>query len=312
MSKEEWSIEEITSTFNKVASIDKDSINAIDGPAGVGKSVLAIKLCKKGCPWFDMEKDILYSRKDIMSWISSARPGSHGIADEIINALFKRDFQKGDQKFLLKLLDMCRNRNLTLYFLLPNFWALDKHILDGRIRVRFHVAKTGLAFLWKPSGNPFTSDKWCKNYNEKVCTNWDSYPNARRTKGFLGYLKFGDLGSEEKKKYVLIKERKKAEVLASEEEEEKKEDINNKRSVELGKLIMIDFFSRKGLLKLGWLKILSDAEGVTHQAIAERLKRFNEDNLPPIKEGKWGKDNNIYNSKGNTDNIDINQAEIIP
>jgi len=308
--REQWSVEELTDTLKKIAEIDKDNIIAIDGGAGSGKSTLAVKLCKKGCEWFDMDRDILYSRKEIAEWITAAKPGSHGIADEVINALFKRDFQRGDQKFLLKLLDMCRSRNLTLYFLLPNFWALDKHILDGRIRLRIHVAKTGLAFLWKPSGNPFTPDKWCRKYNEKVCYNWDSYPNARRTKGFLGYLKFGDLGVDEKRRYLEIKERKKAEVKAAEEAEDNKEEIAKKRSVELGKIIVLDFMERKGMLKLGWLKVFSEAEGVSHQVVRHRLKAFRDGQEIPHRESNAGKDEILYNNKVEDDTIMDSNEEV--
>jgi len=307
--KEEWSIEELTSTLRGIAEIDKDNIVAIDGGAGVGKSTLAVKLCKKGCEWFTMENDILYSRKDIMNWITTARPGSHGIADEVINALFKRDFQKGDQKFLLKLIDMCRNRNLTLYFLLPNFWALDKHILDGRIRLRIHVAKTGLAFLWKPSGNPFTPDKWCRKYNEVVCRNWDSYPNARRTKGFVGYLKFGDLGVDEKRRYVAIKERKKAEIKADEEAEEKQEEMLKKRSVDMGKWIMIDYLASKALLKLGWAKVYAVDNGITERAVHKRLQEFrNRDKVISL-EPNPKTDNVLYNINVTSDNLNDNNKE---
>lgn len=272
MGQEQWSIDELTSTLNETAATDKDNIIPVDGNTGSGKSTLALKLCFAGCKWFDMNRDILYSRKEIIEWITHARPGSWGLADEAVNALFKRDFQRGEQKFILKLLDMCRDRNLTLFLCIPNFWALDKHILEGRVRLRLHVAYTGMCFMWKPSNNPFTTDKWYRKYNEVVCRNWDNYPNAKKTKGFIGYVKFGDLGVRQKEDYLKIKERKKAEVKAAEEAEEQEEEKLKRRSVEMGKWIMIEWFVSKGFLKLGWQKALSEVFGISERGIYKHLK----------------------------------------
>ena len=296
-SREQWSVEELCDTLNKTAATDKDNINAIDGPTGVGKSTLGLKLCLKGCSWFDMKKDVFYSRKELIEWVTTARPGSWGLADEAVNALFKRDFQRGEQKFLLKILDMCRDRNLTLFLCIPNFWALDKHVLEGRIRLRLHVAKTGLSFLWKPSTNPFAPDRWYRKYNEVVCRNWDNYPNARRTKGFVGYLKFGDMGIQQKQTYLEIKARKKAAIKTAEEEEEQQEKKAKKKSVELGKWIAIDFFDKKGLLKLGWQKMLAVEDSVTSRAIYMRLKSFRDRGVNVDTEGKLTTLNTQYNNK---------------
>jgi len=301
--REEWSLEELTETLNKVAETDKDNFVGIDGNTGVGKSTLGIKLCKKGCLWFDIQKDILYSRKEIMNWVDTAKPGSHGLADEMMNAMFKRDFASKNQKFLLKIFDMCRDRNLTLYMCIPNFWALDKHLLEGRIRLRIHVAKTGFAFLWKPSSNPFAPDKWYRKYNEKVSYNWDLYPNAKKTKGFTGYLKFGDLGVREKEEYLKIKAEKKAMVKKEEEDAEKKEIIENKKSVELGKILVINWLQNKGLLRPGWQVALASEEEITPAAVSKRLKEFNnkkkvsESILNPINL------NTLYNVMPNNDNL---------
>jgi hypothetical protein len=303
-SSEQWSAEELCKTLNDTAATDKDTLAAIDGATGSGKSTLAIKLCKKGCEWFDMDKDILYSRKEIMDWVTEAKNGSWGIADEAVNALFKRDFASKDQKFLLKIIDMCRSKNLTLFLCIPNFWALDNHLLQGRIRLRLHVAKTGLCFMWKPTGNPFTPDKWCRKYNEKVCYNWDHYPNAKRTKGFIGYINFGDLGSAEREQYVQIKERKKKEIKEQEEMAEKEEDVQKKRSVELGKWLMIDWLYSKGLLKLGWERALAELDGVTHQAISARLKDFRAKGIYLTPQPKKSKDNNSYINTPNSTVID--------
>ncbi len=274
--KEEWSMKELTETLNETARTDKDNLVPIDGQTGSGKSTLGIELCIKGCPWFDLDRDILYSRQELMDWINTTKPGSWALADEAVNMLFKRDFASKAQKFLLRILDMCRDRNLTILMCIPNFWALDKHVLEGRVRMRIFVAKTGLAFMWKPSNNPFTPDRWYRKYNEKVCWNWDYYPNARKTKGFIGYMHFGDLAEKYKQPYLEIKKRKKEMIKKIEEEEEQKENVAKTRSVELGKTMILSFLNENKLLKPGAFNVLAEIEGVDRSAISHRIKNFKE------------------------------------
>lgn len=298
--REQWTADELTETLKNVAETDRDNLVGIDGLTGTGKSTLAIKLCKKGCDWFSMKNDILYSRKEIIEWVTNSKQGSWGIADEMINAMFKRDFAAKNQKFLLKVFDMCRDRNLTLFMCIPNFWALDKHLLDGRIRLRIHVAKTGFAFLWRPTTNPFTKDRWYRGYNEVVASNWDVYPNAKRTKGFTGYLKFGDIGSREKEEYLQIKAEKKAMIKAEEEAEEKKEILENKKSMELGKMLVLNWLHNRGLLKPGWQIALASEEGITQQAVSKRFKEFKKDESIAREQYNTNNSNTVYNT--NNDN----------
>lgn len=273
-SERRWSIKEITGLLKDVAEIDKDNITLISGGAGMGKSTIGILMCIHACSWFDIKQDVLFSRKEVLNWINNAKDGSWGLADEAINVLFKRDFAAKQQKFLLKVLDMCRVKNLTLLMCIPNFWAMDKHLLEGRIRLRIHVARTGLAFMWKPSENPFTPDRWCRKYNEKVCYNWDNYPNAKRTIGFMGYLPFGDMPEKYKVIYIKIKKEKKEMIAKEEEEEEKQEDIVKKRSIDIGKLMCLVWLDKRGFLKNGWLTNMAIDEGITKQALRQKIKIF--------------------------------------
>lgn len=272
----EWSIKELVDLLQQVARVDKDNLIPFDGATGAGKSTLAIKMALKGCEWFDLDKDILYSRNELIEWVTNARPGSWAVADEAVNMLFKRDFASRDQKFLLRILDMCRDRNLTVLMCIPNFWALDKHILEGRVRLRVHIARTGLAFMWKPDPNPFSQDKWYRKYNEKVCYNWADKYNARRTKGFMGILKFGDLAEGIKERYLEIKKAKKQMIKEMEEKEERENSTKKRKTLEQGKLETIDWLNKNGFLIRGWQKAMAAEEGVSPEAISMRLKSWNE------------------------------------
>lgn len=300
----QWSMKEIVGLLNETAKRDKDNLIPIDGATGAGKSTLGLKMCLEGCPWFDMERDILYSREELIEWVTTAKPGSWGLADEAVNMLFKRDFAAKAQKFLLRILDMCRDRNLTILMCIPNFWALDSHVRQGRVRLRIYVAMTGRAFMWKPDTNPFADDRWWKKYNEKVCWNWAEHYNARKTKGFVGIIEFGDLAKKYKEPYLRIKREKKEMIKRLEEEQEQQESRRNKQSVEFGKLQLAELLNSKGLLKSGWQKMWAMAEGVTVDAIYKRMRTWKEINgnseldpsITPIK----------YNNNDKEDNFDEN------
>ena len=274
MSDAQWSIVELTTNINKTLDIDKDFPLIIDGLTGSGKSTLGIHLAKKGYVNFDINEHIIFSKNELIEKITTAEKGSYIILDEAINVLFKRDFANRQQKFLIRLLDMCRDRNLCLILCVPNFWSIDKHILEGRVRLRIHIAKTGFAFMWKPTSNPFTPDKWNRKWNEKISYNWDNYPNARKTKGFIGYLKFGDLCDNDKIKYLKIKEIKKEQVRKDEEEAEKRQEVEKQKGFVMGETLVLSMLKEQGLLKRGAFNIYASLRGESPGAITKRVERF--------------------------------------
>jgi len=296
-----WSIIELVDNIQKTLSTDKDFPIIIDGLTGSGKSTIAIQLSKKGCPWFDINKDIIFSRDELIEKISNAQLGSFIICDEAINILFKRDFMSRKQKFVIKLLDMCRDRNLCLIMCVPNFWSIDKHILEGRIKLRIHVAKTGFTFMWKPTSNPFTPDKWNRKFNEQISYNWDVYPNAKRTKGFIGYLKFGDLCDSDKEAYLKIKAIKKEEIRKKEEEEEQKEKIERDKGFVMGETMVLSLLREQGLLKKGALSLYASMRDMNADALVKRVQRFDKK--------KAGQDNedSIINYNNNDNNQELEQ-----
>lgn len=305
----QWSMQELVSILNETAKRDKDNLIPIDGATGAGKSTLGLKMCIAGCPWFDMERDILYSRDELINWVTTARPGSWALADEAVNMLFKRDFAAKAQKFLLRILDMCRDRNLTILLCIPNFWALDSHVRQGRIRLRIYVAMTGRAFMWKPDTNPFADDRWWKKYNEKVCWNWAEHYNARRTKGFMGYIEFGDMAEKYKIPYLEIKKKKKEMIKKLEEEQENAEAKLKTKSVEIGKLVAFEELEKSGFVRPGWQKVVAAQMGITAAAFTMRLQRWKEKQL--VGDEHEGEDGmNTHNSQNNTIEYSISDKEL--
>jgi energy-coupling factor transporter ATP-binding protein EcfA2 len=267
-----WSEVELATDIQKTLQADKDFLIAITGDTGGGKSTLAVTMAYKISPNFNMETDIIFSREELTDRIYNAPKYSCIIVDEAINALFKRDAMKKEQKNILKLLDMCRDRNLCLIFCIPSFWALDKHTLQGRFRLRMHIERTGLAFIWKPTKNPFSDDPWGRLYNIKVTgLSWDKYPNAQATLGFVGFIRFGDLPKYKKDTYLEVKKRKKQELRDKDEAAEKKmEQERRENTLRVQALTILKLQGIKGL-PLGSLQEFCRREGLNYNSFTDKL-----------------------------------------
>ncbi|HUS50774.1 MAG TPA: hypothetical protein VMZ91_11460 [Candidatus Paceibacterota bacterium] len=295
LSREEWSMDELSTHVLNTKRVDKDFLIITDGATGGGKSTWSIKFAKKNDSKFNIEKDVVFSQDEFIDKVVNSEAGRTYIADEAINVLFRRDFMLKKQKFILRLLDMARDKNLCLIFCVPNFWAIDKHLLEGRIKLRVHIAKTGLAFLWKPSSNPFAPDKWYRKYNEIVSSNWDYYMNARRTKGFLGFIRFGDMCNSDKEIYLKVKKEKKEMIAQQEKEKEANEDKEKQFGYKLGEINMLYTLREQGLLKQGAITVLASLKGVSQQVLTNRMRR--------LKQNEKNKDI-LLNNSGKRDYFD--------
>lgn len=198
-----------------------DSTICLSGFVGEGKSTFALQLGKvyynvRGVNTFKRlcEKYLIYDRKSLKD-LSLREKEKCLIADEAINILFKRDFMKGEQKNLLRVLDVCRDHRHFFIFNIPSFWALDQHTIQTRIRLWIHIEKQKYAHIFRPVRNPFSSDVWLRRYNEQLYT---KYGGFTRSPNYVTTITFEPLSDEEYKIYESIKHRKRLEGIKDEEE----------------------------------------------------------------------------------------------
>lgn len=208
---------------------NRDCVIIISGETGVGKSTLGYNILKKYLklkPDVDIrrifEKHFVYTRRRLIEKIKTIRKGSIIIIDEAINALFRRDFMKGKQKELIKLLNMCRDRNLVLIFNIPNFWDLDTTIRDFRIRLWIYVDERGEAYIFAPDRNPFVKDPWHTKENEKKLRKWRDGIHPKISPNYVAELYFDNFSPGHEIIYEEVRDKKKSDAEVDEEEEEKK------------------------------------------------------------------------------------------
>lgn len=243
-----YSVKRFGKHVRMILKSDRDAPIAISGFPGEGKSTLALELMKEIIDkrLYKLDQILIYSRKELMNKIYEVSKYSGLIPDEAINMLFKRDFMKSIQKELLRLLDMCRDRNLCMFFNMPEFWEFDNHI-KKRFRYWIFIPKRGIAYIFERDNNPFISDPWHLKINEKKLRQWKDGLHPSICNNFLGEIRFKPLSEEEFKEYLEVKTRKKR---ASEKEEDAEEDLKNvevKHNFKLKKALVkvYDYLKRK-------------------------------------------------------------------
>lgn len=116
-----------------------DNLVVIYGQEGVGKSNLAVELCKLYDPTFTLEDRYIY---DLLPFLQKLQADFHDntgkayLLDEATNLASNRDWNKEGNKHMIQLLEMFRSRGLTLIMCIPSFDRLDIYIREHRARFK--------------------------------------------------------------------------------------------------------------------------------------------------------------------------------
>lgn len=119
---------------------DYDNLVVICGAEGVGKSNMAVDLCKSYDPTFTVQDRYIY---DFFPFLQKLEKdfqedgkGRAYLMDEATNLVSNRDWNKADNKHMIQLLEMFRSRGLTLVMCIPSFDRLDVYIREHRARFK--------------------------------------------------------------------------------------------------------------------------------------------------------------------------------
>jgi hypothetical protein len=160
-------------------------------------------------PAFDMETGIVYTRNELLARAKACPRYGAILVDEGVNLLFNRDAMQKEQKQLLRFLDICRKRNLTVYWCIPRFFAVDSHFRNSRCLMWIYVWDRGWANVYTPlKGEKFAYvvDPWQVKLNQH---DYLGYKHAN-SPNFKGVLRFNDLDPQTKAAYLEICRRKSA------------------------------------------------------------------------------------------------------
>lgn len=221
----------LTNLIKQSQKKELDATICLSGFPGEGKSTLALQIAKS---YYNIttlkqfenlcEKYLFYNRQNLRDAIIKATKKCL-IADEAVNMLFRRDFMKGNQKDLLKLMDVCRDQNLLFIFNIPSFWALDGHTVQTRIRLWIYVEKQKYAHLFTPIRNMFARDVWFRDYNQKLFMKHKKFTHSPN---YITSIRFYALSDAEYKIYKRIKTARK---VVTEDDKDALDDATKKEII---------------------------------------------------------------------------------
>jgi len=213
-----------------------DVFMVIEGKRGLGKSTLGYKLMmmvrremkKRGVQGYNFipKRDLLYERKEVLSFFHKRQHS--GLADEMINVSFNRDFYNEDQKDLIKMINMNRDHNNLFIACVPQFKNLDSQ-MKNLASMKITVVRRGISIVHTPNKTVYSSDIWDERINEKIERGWllggIKNPKYSRLTTFRGFLRFPKLTDKQEAIYQQIKDDKRN-VIAQDKglEEEKEKD----------------------------------------------------------------------------------------
>ena len=204
-----------------------DCFLVIEGNRGLGKSTLAIHLTrqvsrefrKKGSQdyRFHWKNSLIYTKKETKNYLHKWR--ATGIADEMINVSFNRDFYNEEQKDIIKMINMNRDHCNFFVACVPQFQALDNQI-KNLCKIKITVVRRGLAIIQTPNRTIYVRDKWDQATNEKIERQWlqkgITKPAYSKLTTFRGLMHFPKLHPTAEAKYQEIKDLKRN-LIAKEE-----------------------------------------------------------------------------------------------
>ncbi len=216
MKIETVSIKQFATTLVKLAKSDRYNLVAVSGVMGVGKSCLMDKLAAQysliAQTEYTPQNNMTWERQELNVWVDGdgedtkeQKPEYTAIvADELISMMNKRNWYKSGQKGMIELLNKCRDRHLLLLGGVPVFDSLDNMFKDITGFWIFLPAR-GVAWVFEPEINPFSSDVWNMKENHKL---FRKSGRPYKSYNFVCEIRFSDWTPKAKKEYYNVRNEK--------------------------------------------------------------------------------------------------------
>lgn len=169
-------MEKVASRVVERTKKGKDLAVAVTGVEGDGKSCLSLGLGIAGDPFFELERNVLFSPNldEIKQKIYGLPSHSIVDADEAIKIMYKLNWTSVKQKRLNQIYTLCRNQEKISLFNIPRLTDMNEYFRNHRVRLWIHIVdpisnekSEGHAVLMSRSWNPVTSDPWGLKIFEK-------------------------------------------------------------------------------------------------------------------------------------------------
>lgn len=136
----QWLKKELSSLKNAVLHKDWDGVLVVDGMEGAGKSTIAQQIGGFLNPNMNL-RNIVFTNEQFTKATEKAQKGDCIIWDE--TDFSSKKWMKKKQKALTRKLQMIRDKNLFLIFVVPYIFQLQKYLAISRSRALIHVVAKG-------------------------------------------------------------------------------------------------------------------------------------------------------------------------
>ncbi len=122
----------------RITKKDWDRLILIDGGEGSGKSLLALQIGFYFDPTLNLSR-VCFNGEEFSKAIDDAKKFQCIIFDEAFNGLASTAATSKMNRFIVRKLMECRQKNLFIIIVLPTFFLLQKYVAIFRSKALFHV-----------------------------------------------------------------------------------------------------------------------------------------------------------------------------
>lgn len=127
--------------LQKLTEQNDDAVVIIDGAEGSGKSSLAFQLCHYLEPGWNPKERVIIDYEDWLQFYEAGQRGCTYLLDEGGDLAFSRDAMSGQNKHVVRILQMARILNNLMIICCPSIHWLDKYLREHRALVYIKVHK---------------------------------------------------------------------------------------------------------------------------------------------------------------------------
>ena len=267
---------------------DWDSVIAITGNEGSGKTTCELYIAEGIDPRFDYEKNVLYipNATELVKRFNSLPPQSVLAIDEAVRTLHKYDWMTSIQQTIIKMYATERYQNKCTIALMPRFRDFTENFRNHRIKIWINVISRGIAVVKLRDPNPYVKDPWHLDESlaktEKILRNKKTFQitpedilKAERTcKNYFFDFEFPKLPADKWELYKKLREESRTHIdLVTELRQDKRLD-NLRERLHKWQTVTYELLKTRGVISN--VKEMEKLYGETADNIMKQVRAYRE------------------------------------